>query len=66
MNGARWVPFVLATLLILLLALILVYDAYVLLMRRDLATVSDVVKGVSTGNPVLPFLAGVVAGHLWF
>jgi hypothetical protein len=65
-RAVYWVPFVLATMLFALLACIAIYDAWVLLIREGAPTVSDVVKRVSASYPVLPFLAGFCAGHLWF
>lgn len=62
----RGVAFALAVSLIGLLAMIGVYDAWALLSNRGAPTVSDVVKSLSAGYPIVPFLAGFLAGHLWF
>lgn len=68
MSGTWWqyVPFILASVLILLLATIGVFDAWVILYPNGACTVSDVVKSLSSRYPIVPFFAGFLAGHLWF
>lgn len=45
---------------------LLAYEAYVLLRKEPEATISECVWRASRKTPLVPFLAGVLCGHLFF
>lgn len=51
---------------ILVLAFVAVYDAAAVLAVPARPTVSEIMHQLSAKYPILPFFAGLVAGHLWF
>lgn len=63
MNNA---PVVVAVALLLMFFLVGIYDSYLLAFGVQGVTVSSVIQGWASSYPVLPFLLGVVAGHLFW
>jgi hypothetical protein len=55
-----------AILLVVALAAVAVYDAYAGLFLGGDATVTSVVQAWSRDYPLIPFLAGLLAGHLFW
>lgn len=44
----------------------IVFDLIVLLVKGSDNTISAVVFNLSKQYPIIPFVAGVIAGHLWW
>lgn len=57
---------IVACLLALVLVMTGVYDLYASYVNPNLETVSEFVWRTSSTYPILPFIAGVVAGHLFW
>lgn len=55
-----------AILLALVVVFVGVYDAIIGIMGIDGASVSHVVRDISTKHPIIPFLIGIVIGHLFW
>jgi hypothetical protein len=51
--------------IIVVIAVVLIYDAYVLVRHGSDATVSCVILKSSLQYPLIPFLAGMLCGHLF-
>lgn len=55
-----------AWLLVIGLALVVTYEIYAAIRTSDSPpTISQIVWRVSAKNPIVPFLAGLLAGHLF-
>lgn len=55
-----------AVVLVVALLLVGVYDYVAFLQAGEGATVTQVLRGWSASYPILPFCAGLVAGHLFW
>lgn len=62
-NGAQRLAVVILASALLVVG---IYDLYAMLWLDKFATVSMVVLSVAREHPVLPFLAGLLAGHLFW
>lgn len=63
---ADWAALGLSVGLLLVLATIGVFDFFMIFSGYPQKTVSEYINAWSVKFPFLPFLAGILAGHLWF
>ena len=63
---ADWIALGLSIFLLIILGIIGVFDFVMLFSGQQGRTVSEYVYTWSLRLPIIPFAAGVIAGHLWF